>query len=569
MFVNKIPFFMSLSRNICFITAEVLNNRKQPTLTKALQQIHGIYSKQGFCITLILGDSKFECNRGAIVTNLHSEDEHVPDIERCIRTVKERTRCTYNMTPFEHFPPRMIIEMVFLNIFWLNTFPHRLGVSQTLSPRTIVTGLGVDYTKHCRIEYGQCVQTHEKHDNTMKARTVGALALHPTGNQQGGHYFYSLMSGQRLHRTHWTELPMPAEVKDRVHALVRRANAKRGLTFTDSHGNNLDELYPDADEDNNSDYDTSANDDASYASSEDSDYNPNTEDRSTDDRSSDGSTDHDFQQNPDLTALQPAEIAGVNANNDDTLGLDDITRVDEEPGINNDTPGVYEALENNADTPGVDETPEINEDNEPIKANEYNEPTEANEENEYPDLESYVNELETEPDKEIAALDSDHDTTQEQASADKDNMPNDSSDDESHGKEDDNTPIPRLRRNRAPSYQPLKGRAGDGSLPTIARHGEFKGGRHQSHIILQSVILTQYNLKQGIKKFGDQGKAAVLTELRQLYDRDVMDPVNKYNLTPAERKGALRYLMFLKEKRGGTIKGRGCAIGRPQRDYMS
>jgi hypothetical protein len=68
-------------------------------------------------------------------------------------------------------------------------------------------------------------------------------------------------------------------------------------------------------------------------------------------------------------------------------------------------------------------------------------------------------------------------------------------------------------------------------------------------------------LKQGIKKFGDLGKAAVLTELQQLYDRDVMRPVNKYDLTPAERKGALRYLMFLKEKRCGTIKGRGCADG--------
>jgi hypothetical protein len=27
--------------------------------------------------------------------------------------------------------------------------------------------------------------------------------------------------------------------------------------------------------------------------------------------------------------------------------------------------------------------------------------------------------------------------------------------------------------------------------------------------------------------------------------------------------------MFLKEKRCGTIKGRGCADGRPQRDYMT
>jgi hypothetical protein len=177
MFVNKIPFFMSISRNICFITAEVLDNRRQATLIKALQRIHRIYSKRGFRITLVLGDSEFECTRGAIATNLQSdlnicgEDEHVPDIERCIRTVKERTRCTYNMLPFDHFPPRMIIEMVFLIIFWINAFPHRLGVSQTLSPRTIVTSLGVDYTKHCRVEYGQYVQTHEKHDNTMKART--------------------------------------------------------------------------------------------------------------------------------------------------------------------------------------------------------------------------------------------------------------------------------------------------------------------------------------------------------------------------------------------------------------
>jgi hypothetical protein len=203
MFVNKIPLFMSISRNIRFITVEVLDNRKQPTLTQALQRIHGIYSKRGFRITLIFLETP---NLNASValspptstqnsTSVEKTNMHVSDIERCIRTVKERTRCTYNMTPFEHYPPRMIIEMVFLNIFWLNAFPHHLGVSQTLSPRTIVTGIGVDYNKHCRIEYGQYIQTHGKHDNTMKARTVGALALRPTGNQQGGHYFYSLMSG--------------------------------------------------------------------------------------------------------------------------------------------------------------------------------------------------------------------------------------------------------------------------------------------------------------------------------------------------------------------------------------
>jgi len=36
------------------------------------------------------------------------------------------------------------------------------------------------------------------------------------------------------------------------------------------------------------------------------------------------------------------------------------------------------------------------------------------------------------------------------------------------------------------------------------------------------------------------------------------------NLSYKERKRALRYLMFLKEKHDGTIKARGCADGRPQ-----
>jgi hypothetical protein len=293
MFVNRIPFFMSISRKIHFITAEVLDNQKQATLIKALRRIHGIHRKRGFRINLILGDSEFECTRGAIATDLRSElnicgeEEHVPEIERCIRTTKERTRCTYNSTTFDQYPPRMIIEMVFLCVFWLNAFPHKLGISQTLSPRAIITGLGVDYKEHCRIQFGQYVQTHEKHDNSMTSRTIGALALRPTGNQQGGYYFYSLLSGKRLHRTHWTNLPMPAEVRDRVHALARRAHAHRGLKFTDSAGRDLDALYPPDDDSDDSDYDPDDDDDSSSgsssSSSDDSDYDPATASDNDDD----------------------------------------------------------------------------------------------------------------------------------------------------------------------------------------------------------------------------------------------------------------------------------------------
>jgi hypothetical protein len=153
--------------------------------------------------------------------------------------------------------------------------------------------------------------------------------------------------------------------------------------------------------------------------------------------------------------------------------------------------------------------------------------------------------------------------TREQTTADLDG--NNHDDESVNDNEQDNAPLPRLRRNRHWDYAHLKGRDGDGSLPTVARPHEF----HHAHLILENIVMTQYNMKQGIKKFGKKGKQAVLAELQQRYDRELMEPVNKYDLTGEERKGALRYLVFLKEKSCGLIKGRGCADGRPQRDYIA
>jgi hypothetical protein len=354
MFVNCIPFFMSISKKIHFITAEALDNCKQASLENALKRIYGVYRKRGFRVNMILADSELECARGTIATDLRcelnvcSEDEHIPNIERCIRTTKGRTRCYYNAGPFDEYPPRMLIEMVFLGLFWLNAFPHKNGISKTLSPRTIVTGLGINYNKHCRIQFGQYVQTHEKPDNTMTPCAIGAIALRPTGNQQGGHYFCSLMSGQQLHHTHWTELPMPAEAKDRVHALAWRVKAHRGLTFTNSDGNDLDVLYPEEADDDDSDY--NPDDDGSLDSADASDDEAS-------DASSASSSDDDDDDNydPNLPALQTGELAGVDTadtsnNNNTPPGVGEATP--EEPETVK-TPGVGE--DDTAGTAGVED----------------------------------------------------------------------------------------------------------------------------------------------------------------------------------------------------------------------
>ena len=130
-------------------------------------------------------------------------------------------------------PDCLIIEMVCTINFWLNSFPSNNGISDVLSPRAIVTGSSLDFNKHCQIEFGSYVQTHEDHDNSMSTRTVGALALRPTGNAQGGHFFFSLSTGRIINRNHWTEIPMPADVITRIHALARRN--PRGMVFSDRH----------------------------------------------------------------------------------------------------------------------------------------------------------------------------------------------------------------------------------------------------------------------------------------------------------------------------------------------
>eukprot|EP00978_Attheya_sp_CCMP212_P040803 scaffold226459_cov23-Attheya_sp.AAC.2 len=72
-------------------------------------------------------------------------------------------------------------------------------------------------------------------------------------------------------------------------------------------------------------------------------------------------------------------------------------------------------------------------------------------------------------------------------------------------------------------------------------------------------------MKKGIKVFGEPGVTAALDELKQLHDRKVLEPRSGANLTRKDKKCALNYLMFLKKKQCGRIKGRGCADGRKQR----
>jgi hypothetical protein len=95
MSINKLPFFTTISRQSKFCTAEMLHNQKASTLLAAIKQVKSVYKKRGFNLSQMFMDGQFETLRGKLASlqitlYITSNDEHIPEIERHHRTVKER-----------------------------------------------------------------------------------------------------------------------------------------------------------------------------------------------------------------------------------------------------------------------------------------------------------------------------------------------------------------------------------------------------------------------------------------------------------------------------------------------
>ena len=78
----------------------------------------------------------------------------------------------------------------------------------------------------------------------------------------------------------------------------------------------------------------------------------------------------------------------------------------------------------------------------------------------------------------------------------------------------------------------------------------------------------QLSMKRGLRKFKQKGEKLVTAELEKLHRRDSFRLVRTYNLSEKQQQESLALLMFLKEKRYGSIKGCGLADRRKQRDKI-
>jgi hypothetical protein len=83
------------------------------------------------------------------------------------------------------------------------------------------------------------------------------------------------------------------------------------------------------------------------------------------------------------------------------------------------------------------------------------------------------------------------------------------------------------------------------------------------------MVMTQLSLKAALKQWGEDTKAAVEAEAKQLHWRNSFRPVHWDDVNKERRKQILKSHVFVKKKRTGQIKVCKVAGGNKQRDFIS
>lgn len=140
MHFTSLNFLVTVSRNLRFLTATILLDRKKKTIEQALKQVINLYRGRGHAVNemnfteqnnpihTILADNEFESIRESmealgVVVNVTAKEEHVPEIERQHRVIKERARAVIQTLPFKNMPKKMRIALIHNVVFWLNNIP--------------------------------------------------------------------------------------------------------------------------------------------------------------------------------------------------------------------------------------------------------------------------------------------------------------------------------------------------------------------------------------------------------------------------------------------------------------
>jgi hypothetical protein len=518
LYVNGRPFLTGVDRTVKLRSAEAMNDGKAADeLLKAVTTVVRQYDIAGFNVVSIHVDGEFKPVFEDVqkdlkaILNFTDANEHVPEAENNNRIIKERVRTMYHNMPY-HVVPHLVMEhLVKRAVRQLNYFPAKGGVSAYFSPFTIINKKAVDAKTELQYATGSYVQAHDGTDNTPSSRTLDCIYLSPNDSKQGGHYLMNIHTGRLVHRTQFDVLPVTQLVIDAVENLAYM----EGVKSFKIRGRNKKPIFP-ADWIAGVDYD----EELEYVQDDEYENDSNTSD--------DEEYDNDLDDERYYDRVDPEEMGETR-----TGGANPTDRQDDE---HND-----DAADN-----GVIENELVEAEAEPEEIAE--QPAEVSDEDE-----------------------STVDTTTRTRS----------------GREV--RPVERMNLKQTKTvrfaddvekkYNLFATNLDEEkSIKKNTREYDIDTAPVAAHFITEinarvskegAGYAQQYMLQAGIKKFGDRGRKGATKEIDQLHQRNCFSPVDVSQLTPGEKRKAVEALMFLTEKRDGTIKGRMVYNGKPTREWMT
>jgi hypothetical protein len=216
MYVNECGFMTTIDQMIRFRSAIPIKNRTHEEYYRVLDMVLRLYNSAGFHIKTIHCNGKFHEMMEKVKDNLGvrmnftNALDHVPEVERNNRTIKEWVWAAYHRLPYKALPRQLIRYLITTQASKLNLFPAKGGISPYYSPRTILGLPPLDYDKHCAVPFGAYVQANHEtiQTNSNAARTIYAIYLRPAVNMQGGQELYDLNLNQVITQARVSQIPV-------------------------------------------------------------------------------------------------------------------------------------------------------------------------------------------------------------------------------------------------------------------------------------------------------------------------------------------------------------------------
>jgi hypothetical protein len=517
MHVNGIKFLISHSKHIGLLqTYCVRKNNRDAILACILKMVQTYKSRSVFNVVTIEADGAFQSIKHELQAEPYKitlttcdADRHVETVERQIRFLKERIRTVRLMMPYKKIPKRFTIEMVHRITMLINSLPKQNGIHSILSPREIVTGKKFRCPS---IRIGQYVQGHTGGSNsTDQERSVDALYIGRADNGSG-HIVFKLNTKQPVSVNRITPIPTTEATIETVNNIGEQEGQPEGIQFSDINGNVTLQDFAE----NDNDEDSNASDD-DFTLDEEYQEEVNNEIALDREEGSVGNDDPDSQEDYFQTPIQQHNT-NVDNNNEPASVIISRNRRGNGP---QPVVALNSAITSEIQKCGKQKKKNIEQDT---------------------IIEEDLVEDEAvtgESTKPIASAD-DVDTTDDNTNTD--------------------PSIPHELESDLGPYWTLAHSCHAYVLNTITSYSNIEASKSTP----------QYGFNRGLKEFGELGYEATVKEL----DDNLLGMGAVRMLKPTEinrkiRFEALNYLMFLKRKRCGKVKARGCADGRPQREYIS